>query len=56
MELLGVPPGRVIGEALDMLLEARIEEGPMTEAEAETRLFAWAAERGITAQGGGVTR
>ncbi|HYH49859.1 MAG TPA: HD domain-containing protein [Acidimicrobiia bacterium] len=47
MELLGVPPGRVIGEALDMLLEARIEEGPMSEEEAEIRLFAWAAERGL---------
>ena len=35
MELLGVPPGRVIGDALDMLLEARIEEGPLGEEEAE---------------------
>jgi poly(A) polymerase len=47
MELLGVAPGRVIGEALDMLLEARIEEGPMSEEEAEARLFAWAEERGL---------
>jgi poly(A) polymerase len=52
MELLGVPPGRIVGEALDMLLEARIEEGPMTEEEAEQRLRAWAAERGIPTQGG----
>ena len=28
MELLGVPPGRVVGEALTMLLDARIDEGP----------------------------
>jgi poly(A) polymerase len=56
MELLGVPPGRVIGEALEMLLEARIEEGPMSEEEAEARLLAWAAKRGIATQGGGVTR
>jgi poly(A) polymerase len=48
-----VPPGRLIGEALDMLLEARIEEGPMTEEEAETRLLAWAAERGINPTQGG---
>jgi len=47
MELLGVPPGRVVGEALDMLLEARIDEGPMSEEEAEQRLLAWAAERGL---------
>jgi poly(A) polymerase len=49
MELLGVPPGRVVGEALDMLLEARIEEGPMSEEEAERRLLAWAEERGLPA-------
>jgi poly(A) polymerase len=56
MELLGVPPGRVIGEALDMLLEARIDEGPMTEEEAERLLFSWAGERGIiSTQGGGST-
>ena len=47
MELLGVPPGRVVGEALDMLLEARIEEGPMSEEEAERRLLAWAGEKGV---------
>jgi poly(A) polymerase len=48
MELLGVPPGRVIGDALAMLLDARIDEGPMTEEEAERRLLAWAEERGLT--------
>ncbi len=45
MELLGVEPGRIIGEALDYLLEARLDEGPMDEAEAGRRLIAWAAER-----------
>jgi poly(A) polymerase len=47
MELLGVPPGRVVGEALDMLLEARIDEGPMSEEDAERRLLAWAQDRGL---------
>jgi poly(A) polymerase len=47
MEILGIPPGRLVGEALDMLLEARLDEGPMTEEEAERRLLVWAAERGI---------
>jgi poly(A) polymerase len=56
MELLGVAPGRVVGEALDMLLEARIEEGPMSEAEAERRLLAWAEEREIPTRGGSETR
>ena len=52
MELLGVAPGRVVGEALDMLLEARIEEGPMSEEEAERRLRAWAEEHEIPTRGG----
>jgi poly(A) polymerase len=61
MELLGVPPGRVIGDALDMLLEARIEEGPMSEEEAERRLLDWARSQGIeshgiSTEGGGPTR
>ncbi|HET9772634.1 MAG TPA: CCA tRNA nucleotidyltransferase [Acidimicrobiia bacterium] len=47
MELLGVAPGRVVGDALTMLLDARIDEGPMSEEEAERRLLAWAAERGV---------
>ena len=47
MELLGVPPGKVVGEALTMLLDARLDEGPMSEEEAERRLLAWAADRGI---------
>ncbi len=55
MELLGVAPGRVVGEALDMLLEARIEEGPMSDAEAERRLLAWAEEREIPTRGGSET-
>ncbi len=47
MEFLGVPPGRVIGDALDFLLEARLDEGPIDEADAYERLAAWARERGI---------
>jgi poly(A) polymerase len=48
MEHLGVKPGRIVGEALDFLLEARLDEGPMSEAEAYERLDAWAAERTIS--------
>ena len=43
----GSKPGRVVGEALDFLLEVRLDEGPMDEAEAYARLDAWARERGI---------
>jgi poly(A) polymerase len=45
MQLLGVGPSRIVGEALNWLLEARLDEGPMSEEEAERRLLAWAAER-----------
>jgi poly(A) polymerase len=45
MELLGVGPGPVVGEALGMLLEARLDEGPLGEEQAERRLLAWWAER-----------
>jgi poly(A) polymerase len=41
MELLGIGPGRAVGDALDMLLEARLEEGPLGQEEAERRLLAW---------------
>lgn len=47
MTFLGVTPGPIIGEALDFLLEARLDEGPIEEADAYDRLRAWAAERGI---------
>jgi poly(A) polymerase len=51
MEFLGVGPGRVVGEALDFLLEARLDEGPIDEADAYARLAAWARERGIEPSG-----
>lgn len=41
MELLGIGPGPEVGEALSMLLEARLEEGPLGEEEAERRLLDW---------------
>jgi poly(A) polymerase len=48
MEFLGVEPGRVVGEALDFLLEARLDEGPIDEADAYARLAEWARERGLS--------
>jgi poly(A) polymerase len=41
MEHLGVAPGPVIGDALDFLLELRLDEGPLGEDEAFRRLDAW---------------
>jgi poly(A) polymerase len=51
MEFLGVEPSRVVGDALDFLLEARLDEGPIDEADAYTRLAVWARERGIEPTG-----
>jgi poly(A) polymerase len=41
MAHLGIPPGRPVGEALKMLLEARLDEGPLDEADAYRRLDEW---------------
>ena len=47
MELLDIPPGREVGEAYRMLLEARLDQGPMSEEQAEAVLRAWWAERTV---------
>lgn len=45
MELLGVPPGRIVGEALAFLLEIRLEEGMVGREAAAARLADWYAAR-----------
>jgi poly(A) polymerase len=45
MALLGIGPGRVVGEAYRMLLEKRLDEGPLGRERAETELRAWWAAR-----------
>jgi poly(A) polymerase len=45
MQVLDVGPGRIVGEALNFLLEIRIEEGEISEEQATERLRAWARER-----------
>ena len=45
MAHLGIPPSRDVGQALDFLLELRLDEGPLGEDEAFRRLDAWWAER-----------
>jgi poly(A) polymerase len=47
MEFLGIAPGPLVGEALDHLLEVRLDEGPIREKEAFRRLASWADERGL---------
>ncbi|MCR8669750.1 CCA tRNA nucleotidyltransferase [Agrococcus sp. HG114] len=45
-EVLGIPPGRAVGEAYRMLLEQRLEHGPLGEERAERVLREWWAARG----------
>jgi poly(A) polymerase len=45
MERLGIPPGREVGEALDFLMEIRLEEGLLGDEEIGARLDAWWNER-----------
>ena len=49
MERLGLPPGPVVGRALEFLMELRLEQGPLDEEEALRRLDAWAAEQDLRA-------
>jgi poly(A) polymerase len=45
MGILGLAPGREVGEAYRFLLELRLDEGPLGAGEAEARLKAWWASR-----------
>ena len=46
MELLGVPPGPIVGQAWRHLKEMRLDRGPLPRDEAETELLRWAREQG----------
>ncbi|MFL5736053.1 MAG: CCA tRNA nucleotidyltransferase [Actinomycetota bacterium] len=48
MEYLRLKPGREIGEALQHLMELRLERGPMEKDDAYRELDAWASEHGVT--------
>lgn len=45
MEILGIGPGREVGEAYRFLLDLRLDEGLVGEEEAEARLRRWWAQR-----------
>ncbi|MET3769862.1 poly(A) polymerase [Marisediminicola sp. UYEF4] len=45
MQVLGIRPGREVGEAYRFLLELRLDEGALGTEEATTRLRAWWAAR-----------
>ena len=45
MRILGLKPGRDVGQALKFLLELRLDEGPLGEEEATRRLLDWWGSR-----------
>ena len=45
MEILGIGPGREVGQAYRHLLDLRLEHGPMTAEQAGEALLTWWAER-----------
>ena len=47
MEHLGVPPGPLVGRALDHLMEVRLDRGPIDEDEALRLLDEWAEGEGM---------
>jgi poly(A) polymerase len=45
MALLDLKPSRPVGEALDFLMEIRLDEGEISPEEASRRLLAWWRDR-----------
>jgi poly(A) polymerase len=41
MQILGIKPGREVGDAYRFLLELRLAEGPLGDEEAASRLRDW---------------
>jgi poly(A) polymerase len=48
MELLGIPPGPLVGKAYQHLLALRMERGPLSREEAEAELRRWATDNDVT--------
>jgi poly(A) polymerase len=48
MELLGVPPGPIVGQAWRHLKDLRLDRGPLPRDEAEAELLKWARDQGHT--------
>ncbi len=49
MELLGLPPGPLVGQAWRYLKELRLEQGPLEHDAAVAALLQWAADQGLGA-------
>lgn len=46
MEILGIEPGREVGEAYKFLMELRLDQGPQSPQSATQQLLQWWSERG----------
>jgi poly(A) polymerase len=51
MKYLGLEPGPLVGEALEYLMNERLERGPISEEEAYRLLDDWAGKRGVSGDG-----
>ncbi len=51
MSFLGIEPGPIVGEIMDLLLEKRIDEGPYSVEEAYEIVRKWALDRELDAPG-----
>ena len=51
MEYLGIEPGPMVGEIMDILLEKRIEDGPYEPSQAFAIVREWALEKGVADPG-----
>jgi poly(A) polymerase len=51
MQLLGIPPGPLVGQAYKYLLGLRMEHGPQERDDVVAELYRWAAQQGITPPG-----
>jgi poly(A) polymerase len=45
MQILGIPPGREVGQAYKFLMELRLDQGPLGEDRAREELLRWWSER-----------
>jgi poly(A) polymerase len=53
MSILGVGPGRVVGQAITHLLDLRIEKGPLGKEAAAQELRRWADAEGLAVPSAG---
>jgi poly(A) polymerase len=51
MEHLAIRPGPLVGQALEYLMEVRLDRGPLSKDEATRLLDAWATEQGLGREG-----